>query len=84
MDAGVYPTHADGLTHSLVVLAIGETCWLIEADDGHHLRVEPSALAAVRQQLAYFDRESIGWPPKPFVDAAPVRKHAPRSTEHAG
>jgi rhomboid protease GluP len=79
VDAGVYPTHADGLMHSLVVLAIGETCWLVEADDGHHLRVEPAALPAVRQQLAYFDRESIGWPPKPFVDAAPVRKHAPLS-----
>ena len=79
VDAGVYATHADGFAHSLVVLAIGETCWLVEADDGHHLRVEPEALNIVRQQLAYYDRESIGWPPRPFVDPAPVRKHAPLS-----
>lgn len=79
VDAGVYVTHAEGFEHSLVVLAMGEACWLIPAGDGHHLRVEPVALNAVRRQLACFDRESIGWPPRPFVDAVPVRRHAPLS-----
>lgn len=79
VDAGVYPTHGDGFQHSLVVLAMGEACWLIETADGHHLRVEPAALNAVRQQLECFDRESIGWPPRPVVDVLPARKHAPLS-----
>jgi rhomboid protease GluP len=79
VDAGVYSTHADGLVHSLVVLAMGETCWLIEAADGHHLRVEHAAVNAVRHQLACFDRESVGWPPRPVVDASPTLRHAPLS-----
>jgi membrane associated rhomboid family serine protease len=79
VDAGVYATHKEGLQHSLVVLAMGEACWLIEAGDGHHLRVEPAALGAVRQQLAHFDRESIGWPPKFGVDSGPARTHPPLS-----
>ena len=79
VDAGVYATHADGFEHSLVALAVGEACWLIAAEDGHHLRVEPASLERVRQQLAWFDRESIGWPPPPIVDPAPVRKHPPLS-----
>ena len=79
VDAGVYATQAEGFVHSLVVLAMDEACWLVPASDGHHLRVEPAALDAVRQQLACFDRESVGWPPKPVVDAAPVRLHAPLS-----
>ncbi len=79
VDAGVYATHAEGLVHSLVVLAMGETCWLIEAADGHHLRVESAALNAVRHQLACFDRESVGWPPRSVVDASPVLRHVPLS-----
>lgn len=79
MDAGVYATQADGFVHSLVVLAMGEACWLVPAADGQHLRVEPAALDAVRRQLACFDRESVGWPPRLVVDAAPVRLRVPLS-----
>ena len=79
VDADVYATQAEGFEHSLVVLAMGEACWLIAAEDGHHLRVEPAALDAVHHQLACFDRESIGWPPRPVVDAVPALKHVPLS-----
>jgi membrane associated rhomboid family serine protease len=79
VDAGVYATPAEGFVHSLVVLAMGEACWLVPAADGHHLRVEPAALDAARRQLACFDRESVGWPPRPVVDAVPMRKQAPLS-----
>jgi len=79
VDAGVYATQADGFVHSLVVLAMGEACWLVPVADGHHLRVEPGALDAVRRQLACFDRESVGWPPRLVVDTAPVRLRAPLS-----
>ncbi|HSH96053.1 MAG TPA: rhomboid family intramembrane serine protease [Roseimicrobium sp.] len=79
VDAGVYATHREGFEHGLVVLAMGEACWLIEAADGHHLRVEPAALDAVRGQLACFDRESAGWPPKVVVEAVPAWRHPPLS-----
>ena len=76
-EAGVYATYADGFEHSLVVLAMGETCWLVSTDRGHHLRVEPTALDAAHRQLAYFDRERIGWPPPPFVYDTPRNYHTP-------
>jgi len=79
VEAGVYPTHAEAFAHSLVALAMGAECWVVEAEDGHHLRVGPDELAAVRQQLACYDRESAGWPPRPFVDRVPRRKQAPLS-----
>lgn len=78
-DAGVYPTHAEAFAHSLVVLAMGEACWVIPAEEGHHLRVEPAALDAVREQLAHYDRESIGWPPRLAMHRATSRKSAPLS-----
>jgi membrane associated rhomboid family serine protease len=78
-DAGVYATLEDGFEHSLVVLAMGEACWLIPSEAGHHLRVDATVLPAVRQQLACFDRERIGWPPRPAVDHVPRRAHAPLS-----
>ncbi len=77
--AGVYPTHAEAFAHGLVVLAMGEACWVVPAEDGHHLRVEPAALDAVLEQLAHYDRESVGWPPRPAVHRATTRKHSPLS-----
>jgi len=68
--AGVYPTGASGFEHSLVVLAMGRACWLVPSPDGHQLLVEPEAIAPAREQLARFDRESIGWPPQPVVEPA--------------
>jgi membrane associated rhomboid family serine protease len=79
VDAGIYATHTEGFQHGLVVLAMKESCWLIEAEDGHHLRVEERALDAVRSQLAFFDAESVGWPPRRVVEPARTQKHLPLS-----
>lgn len=79
VDAGVYGTHAEGLEHGLVVLAMGAVCWLVETEDGHHLRVVPGALDAVRHQLACFDRESVGWPPVTIRDVASPARRVPLS-----
>ncbi len=77
VEAGVYATYEEGIEHSLVILAMGETCWLVSTDHGHHLCVEPAALEAAHRQLAYFDRERISWPPPPLVDDAPRNQHTP-------
>ncbi len=74
VEAGVYSTSAEGFEHGLVVLAMGESYYLAPSDNGYRLLVEPAALAAVREQLAYFDRESIGWPPRPAVEERSVRR----------
>ncbi|MFH1500060.1 MAG: rhomboid family intramembrane serine protease [Verrucomicrobiota bacterium] len=79
VDAGVYATHKEGLQHGAVVLAMGAPCWLVEHEGRHHLRVEPTSLDAVREQLACFDRESIGWPPRRAVERVPARRAAPVS-----
>jgi membrane associated rhomboid family serine protease len=71
--AGIYPTAAAGFDHGLVVVAMGWSYWLVPADGGYRLLVEPQVLAAAREQLACFDRESIGWPPRPPVEAAARR-----------
>ena len=69
VEAGVYRTGAEGFDHSLVVLAMGRECWLVPSPAGHRLLVEPDAFEPAREQLARFDRESIGWPPRPIADA---------------
>lgn len=75
VEAGVYRTQSEGFDHGLVVLAMGEPYWLL-ADDGgsYRLLVDAHAVAAVRKQLACFDRESVGWPPRPSVEAAALGK----------
>jgi membrane associated rhomboid family serine protease len=73
-EAGVYPTSAAGFDHGLVVLAMGQPYWMVPADAGFRLLVEPSAIATAREQLECFDRESIGWPPQPVAPEAPARK----------
>jgi membrane associated rhomboid family serine protease len=62
-EAGVYPTAAEGFDHGLVVLAMGQPYWLVPSQARYRLLVEPDALEPVREELACFDRESIGWPP---------------------
>lgn len=79
VDAGVYATHAEAFAHGLVVLAMGEACWIVPAEDGHHLRVEVAVLGSVREQLALYERESLGWPPRPAIHRAPARRPAPLS-----
>jgi membrane associated rhomboid family serine protease len=73
-EAGVYPTSAAGFDHGLVVLAMGRPYWLVSSALGFRLLVEPPAIEAAREQLACFDRESIGWPPPPATPESPTRK----------
>lgn len=63
--AGWYQTTAEGLSHSVVVLAMGYACWLVPYEEGECLLVESSAVVPVREQLERFDLESVGWPPRP-------------------
>jgi rhomboid protease GluP len=72
-EAGVYPTLATGFDHGLVVLAMGQAYCLVLSEAGYHLLVEPPVLAAVREQLACYDRESMGWPPRPVAEEGPAR-----------
>ena len=73
-EAGVYPTSTVGFDHGLVVLAMGQPYWLLPSDAGFRLCVEAPVLDAMREQLACFDRESIGWPPRPAAPEAPARE----------
>ncbi len=63
--AGWYRTTHEGLSHSVVVLAMGYACWLVPHEGGECLLVESTALGPVGEQLERFDRESMGWPPRP-------------------
>src|SRR5476651_2116482 len=69
VEAGVYATGEEGFEHSLVVLAMGRACWLVPSPAGQRLLDEPDAIARAREQLARFDRESIGWPPPPIGES---------------
>ena len=73
LEAGVYATAQESFEHGLVVLAMGEPCWLETGERHHRLLVEPQTLAAAREQLERFDRESLAWPPRPPLDRAPPR-----------
>lgn len=73
IEAGVYATAEDAFEHGLVVLALGEACWIEQGEAGHRLLVEPGRIAEIRRQLACFDRESRHWPPRPFHDPAAGR-----------
>jgi rhomboid protease GluP len=68
VEAGVYPTFTAGSEHGLVVLAMEHPYWLVPFADRFRLLVEPRDFPAVREQLACFDRESIGWPPRPVME----------------
>ena len=72
VEAGFYRTATDGFAHGLVVLAMGRPYWLMPSDGGHRLLVEPAALPVAREQLARFDRESVGWPPQPIGGDLPA------------
>ena len=72
-EAGVYPTAAEGFEHGLVVLAMGQPYWLLPSGGQFRLLVEPQALGAVLRELACYDRESIGWPPRPHAEN-PLRR----------
>jgi len=72
--AAIYPTSAEGFEHGLVILAMGHPYWLAYSDAGYRLLVEPGALAFAQEQLACYDRESVGWPPPPAAVELPVQK----------
>lgn len=72
-EAGIYPTAEVGFDHGLVALAMGVPYWLVEADGGvsYRLLVPFGAAEAVREQLAIYERESVGWPPpQPRMEGA--------------
>jgi len=79
VEAGRYATAAEAFEHSLVVLAMGEDCWIIPTEDGHYLRVEPGVANEVRRQLEFFDVENSGWPPRGMVEKVTGRKRLPVS-----
>jgi membrane associated rhomboid family serine protease len=63
VEVGVYASVSEGFDHGLVALAEGWPFWLVPVDRSYRLFVEPPAVAAVREQLLRFDRESLHWPP---------------------
>lgn len=63
-EAGRYRTAREGFDHGLVVLALGESYWLLPKEDGYSLAVEPSVGPWIRDQLARHDRENADWPPR--------------------
>jgi membrane associated rhomboid family serine protease len=56
-----------------VVLAMGQSYCLVPSAVGYRLLVEPPALEAVREQLVCYERESVGWPPRPVTEELPAR-----------
>ena len=74
MEAGSYATFADGSERGLVVLAMGEPYWLVPSSMDYRLLVEPRILERVRDQLARFEGESIGWPPRPLWEGVPTHE----------
>ena len=73
-EAGVYATSEQGHAHGLVVLAMGSSYCLAATAEGFRLLVEPSQVEATREQLAKYDRESVGWPPR-AADPNPMLSH---------
>lgn len=77
VEVGAYRSADDGFQHGLVALALGQPFWLLPAEQGYRLMVEPEPAARVREQLACFDRESANWPPP----RAAVESHSPRRAD---
>jgi membrane associated rhomboid family serine protease len=74
-EVGIYATARRGFEHGLVVLSMGLAYWLVRSDEGFRLLVERPVAGRVREELDCFDRESVGWPPRPLVERAPKRGH---------
>lgn len=68
VEAAVYASAQESFEHGIVVLAMGEPCWLEEREGRHRLLVEPQTFGAAREQLERFDRESLTWPPQPSLE----------------
>lgn len=67
VEVGRYATTAAGFDHGIVALAIDAPFWLMPADGGFRLLVRPEDASRVREQIAWFDEESAGWPPRPVI-----------------
>lgn len=74
VEVGLYPDARDASQHGLVVLACGQAYWLQPREGGFGLSVNAAVAEEVREQLRKFDRESVGWPPKPWRDVDGGRK----------
>ena len=74
MEVGSYPTLAAAAGHGLVVLAMGEPYWLVPSAGDYRLLVEHRVFDRVRDQVARYERESIGWPPPPMREPPPIRE----------
>lgn len=70
VEVGSYVSMDAGFERGIVALAIDAPFWLMPTDGGFRLLVRPENAARVREQIAWFDEESAGWPPRPI--AAPV------------
>jgi len=66
VEVGTYDSMGAASLRGLVVLAMRQPYWLLPAERGIRLLVEPAIAGAARQQLQCFERESVGWPPRPF------------------
>lgn len=75
-EVGRYATERDAADHGLVVLAMRLGYWVEPVPGAFSLRVAESAAADVRTQLALYDRETSGWPPR-FRPLAKLRLHWP-------
>lgn len=77
LEVGSYATFAAGSERGLVVLAMGEPYWLVPSAGEYGLLVEPRIVERVRDQVARFERESIGWPPRPVWEGVPTHETRP-------
>ena len=66
-EAGTYATTAEGFERGLVGLSMGLAYWLVPAAQGYRLLVESRFAEPVREEMGFFERERIGWPPQPVV-----------------
>ncbi len=69
---GTYPEASAGFEHSLVILAMGHSCWLDTDGGGSRLLVERALAQPAADELARYDRECLAWPPPP-PPPAPAR-----------
>lgn len=66
VEVGTYDSIRAASLRGLVVLAMRQPYWLLPSERGVRLLVEPAIAGAARQQLQCFERESVGWPPRPI------------------
>lgn len=66
VEVGFYADAKKGFDHGLVAIAMGVPYWLMPAEAGFRLMVPPEQAGFVQEQLAKYDRESAGWPPRPL------------------